>query len=209
MKFIITEDERLRILNLYEQTQSYQPSQFVKDIAKILSIPETTLSVYDLSLETFGGDENKYMEAAKLIIPELANVTDSTKLSNIINRKILESGQIIVKQMTDNYGKIQNYAQNVLSQLNAYQGQMTPYQKRVLDNFKAIPQKLVSTQQPTTATTQSNTSQAAGEKINTTNDRSYDYKLSGGKYYYSAKGQNKWIEAKGKGLESIKSKVKF
>jgi hypothetical protein len=209
MKFIITEDERLRILNLYEQTQSYQPSQFVKDIAKILSIPETTLSVYDLSLETFGGDENKYMEAAKLIIPELANVTDSTKLSNIINRKILESGQIIVKQMTDNYGKIQNYAQNVLSQLNAYQGQMTSYQKRVLDNFKAIPQKLVSTQQPTTATTQSNTSQAAGEKINTTNDRSYDYKLSGGKYYYSAKGQNKWIEAKGKGLESIKSKVKF
>jgi len=209
MKFIITEDERLRILNLYEQTQSYQPSQFVKDIAKILSIPETTLSVYDLSLETFGGDQNKYMEAAKLIIPELANVTDSTKLSNIINRKILESGQIIVKQMTDNYGKIQNYAQNVLSQLNAYQGQMTSYQKRVLDNFKAIPQKLVSTQQPTTATTQSNTSQAAGEKINTTNDRSYDYKLSGGKYYYSAKGQNKWIEAKGKGLESIKSKVKF
>jgi hypothetical protein len=209
MKFIITEDERLRILNLYEQTQSYQPSQFVKDIAKILSIHETTLSVYDLSLETFGGDENKYMEAAKLIIPELANVTDSTKLSNIINRKILESGQIIVKQMTDNYGKIQNYAQNVLSQLNAYQGQMTSYQKRVLDNFKAIPQKLVSTQQPTTATTQSNTSQAAGEKINTTNDRSYDYKLSGGKYYYSAKGQNKWIEAKGKGLESIKSKVKF
>ncbi len=209
MKFIITEDERLRILNLYEQTQSYQASQFVKDIAKILSIPETTLSVYDLSLETFGGDQNKYMEAAKLIIPELANVTDSTKLSNIINQKILESGQMIVNQMRDNYGKIQNYAQNVLSQLSSYQGQMTSYQKMVLDNFKGITQKLVSTQQPTTATTQSNTSQAAGEKINTTNDRSYDYKLSGGKYYYSAKGQNKWIEAKGKGLESIKSKIKF
>ena len=209
MKFIITEDERLRILNLYEQTQSYQPSQFVKDIAKILSIPETTLSVYDLSLETFGGDENKYMEAAKLIIPELVNVTDSAKLRNIINQKILGSGQIIVNQMRDNYGKIQNYDQNVLSQLNAYQGQMTSYQKMVLDNFKAMTQKLVSTQQPTTATTQSNTSQAAGEKINTTNDRSYDYKLSGGKYYYSAKGQNKWIEAKGKGLQSIKSKVKF
>lgn len=209
MKFIITEDERLRILNLYEQTQSYQPSQFVKDIAKILSIPETTLSVYDLSLETFGGDQNKYMEAAKLIIPELANVTDSAKLRNIINQKILESGQMIVNQMRDNYGKIQNYAQNVLSQLSSYQGQMTSYQKMVLDNFKAMTQKLVSTQQPTTATTQSNTSQAAGEKINTTNDRSYDYKLSGGKYYYSVKGQNKWVEAKGKSLQSIKSKVKF
>jgi hypothetical protein len=79
----------------------------------------------------------------------------------------------------------------------------------VLDNFKTTTQKLASAQQPTTATTQSNTSKVAGEKINTTNDRSYDYKLSGGKYYYSAKGQNKWVEAKGKGLESIKSKVKF
>jgi hypothetical protein len=47
------------------------------------------------------------------------------------------------------------------------------------------------------------------EKINTTNDRTYDYKLSGGKYYYSLKGQNKWIEANGKGLESIKSKINF
>ena len=46
-------------------------------------------------------------------------------------------------------------------------------------------------------------------KINTTNDRSYDYKLENGKYYYSLKGQNKWVEATGKGLESIKTKVKF
>ena len=48
-----------------------------------------------------------------------------------------------------------------------------------------------------------------GGKINTTNDGSYDYKFSNGKYYYTKKGQNKWIEAKGKGLESIKTKVKF
>jgi hypothetical protein len=209
MKFIITEDERSRILNLYEQTQSYQPSQFVKDIAKILSIPETTLYIYDLTPETFGGDQNKYMAAAKLVIPELANVTDSTKFGNIISQKIAESGQMTMNQVRNNYESIQNYAQNVLSQLNAYQGQMTSYQKMLLDNFKNATQKLVNAQQPTTATTQSNTSQAAGEKINTTNDRSYDYKLSGGKYYYSAKGQNKWIEAKGKGLQSIKSKVKF
>ena len=47
------------------------------------------------------------------------------------------------------------------------------------------------------------------EKINTTNDKTYDYKLSNGKYYYSLKGQNKWIEAKGNGLNSIKRKVKF
>jgi hypothetical protein len=47
------------------------------------------------------------------------------------------------------------------------------------------------------------------EKINTTNDRSYDYKLSNGKYYYTKKGMNQWVEATGKALESIKSKVKF
>jgi hypothetical protein len=46
-------------------------------------------------------------------------------------------------------------------------------------------------------------------KINTTNDKSYDYKLENGKYYYSVKGQNKWIEATGTGLNSIKTKVKF
>jgi|688.fasta_scaffold251195_2 hypothetical protein len=57
--------------------------------------------------------------------------------------------------------------------------------------------------------TTTNTKVSPTAKINTTNDRSYDYKLENGKYYYSKKGQNKWIEAKGKGLESIKSKIKF
>ena len=47
------------------------------------------------------------------------------------------------------------------------------------------------------------------EKINTTNDKSYDYKLSDGKYYYSTKGQNNWVESTGKGLESIKANIKF
>ena len=47
------------------------------------------------------------------------------------------------------------------------------------------------------------------EKINTTNDKTYDYKLSNGKYYYTLKGQNKWVEAKGKSLDAIKTRVKF
>ena len=209
MKFIITEEEKNRILNLYEQAGSYQPSQFVKDIAKILSIPETTLYPYDLELETFGGDKTKLQDATKLIFPELAKATGSTEFSKILSQKISESGQMVYNQIKDNYQKIQNYAQNVLSQLNDYQGKTTWYQKMLLDNFKTATQRLVNSQQSTTATTQSNTSQAAGEKINTTNDRSYDYKLSNGKYYYSAKGQNKWIEAKGKGLNAIKSRVKF
>ena len=57
--------------------------------------------------------------------------------------------------------------------------------------------------------TYSNEPPSTEEKINTTNDSTYDYKLSGDKYYYSLKGQNNWIEAIGKGLASIKSKVTF
>jgi len=58
--------------------------------------------------------------------------------------------------------------------------------------------------------------QNAGDKINTTNDKAYDYKLSGGKYYFKGKANTtyatkfpNWTEATGKGLEAIKSKVKF
>jgi len=52
------------------------------------------------------------------------------------------------------------------------------------------------------------------EKINTTHDKNYDYKLSNGKYYFKGKGSlstkyPNWVEAKGKGLESIKTNVKF
>ena len=47
------------------------------------------------------------------------------------------------------------------------------------------------------------------DKINTTNDKNYDYKLSNGEYYYSYKRKNSWVKATGKGLESIKKNVKF
>lgn len=35
------------------------------------------------------------------------------------------------------------------------------------------------------------------------------YEMVGDKYYYSLKGQNNWVEANGKVLESIKNKVTF
>jgi hypothetical protein len=54
------------------------------------------------------------------------------------------------------------------------------------------------------------------EKINTTHDNSFDYKLSGGKYYFKAKPNTSyskkypnWTEAKGEGLNKIKERVKF
>ena len=53
-------------------------------------------------------------------------------------------------------------------------------------------------------------------KINTTFDKAYDYKLENGKYYFKgkentqyAKNYPNWVEATGKGLEAIKSKVTF
>jgi hypothetical protein len=59
---------------------------------------------------------------------------------------------------------------------------------------------------PGTPTKQGLSSKA---KINTTNDGGYDYKLENGKYYYSEKGKNSWIEAEGDGLAAIKRIVKF
>jgi hypothetical protein len=54
------------------------------------------------------------------------------------------------------------------------------------------------------------------EKINTTNDKDYDYKFSNEKYYFkgkegrpSATKYPNWVEATGKGLEAIKKNVKF
>lgn len=53
-------------------------------------------------------------------------------------------------------------------------------------------------------------------KINTTFDKAYDYKLENGKYYFKGKENTQyakkypnWVEATGKGLEAIKTKVTF
>jgi hypothetical protein len=51
-------------------------------------------------------------------------------------------------------------------------------------------------------------------KINTTNDRAFDYKLENGKYFFKGKGAYaskypNWVEATGRGLEAIKANVKF
>jgi hypothetical protein len=82
-----------------------------------------------------------------------------------------------------------------------------------------------NTNQGTQTNTQTNTNQGTktntggvqlsqAAKINTTNDKSFDYALDNGKYYFKGKGTQaskypNWVEAKGNGLNSIKSKVKF
>ena len=211
-KFVITEDERKKILGLYEQAQTPQFSQFTIDMAKLYGIPTEEMSYlesYNTSLDA--ATRKKYFDLAP---QQLQNLS---------------------KKLAD-YGRQGTY-DNLLKSISSYSGNMTPEQKTFLDNqvsflqtnkpmydkfkgytddqWQQITQKMGQLKggaaQPTETTPQptNSTPTQQGEKINTTNDKSYDYKLSNGKYYYSTKGQNKWIEAKGKGLESIKSKVKF
>jgi uncharacterized protein YifE (UPF0438 family) len=88
---------------------------------------------------------------------------------------------------------------------DAYEGEVYTKSIKELDNFMKQDMNVL-----TSGTTQSGQTQtASSQKINTTHDKTYDYKLENNKYYYSFKGKNSWIEAKGKSFEAIKSKVKF
>jgi len=212
-KFIISEEERSRILNMYNlisegpedpaqdlknQAQnlstlanklSSEPntktplSQFTKDIAAIYGIPEEEAT----SLELFNDnlDEPTRVYYHKFYASQMNNFRDSL---------------LRIKQS----GKFDEF----LNQLKNYNGQMTESQKKFLATtislFESSKNVLSKPNQQNQAPQQNQ-----DEKINTTNDKSYDYKLSGGKYYYSKKNENNWVEAKGKGLEAIKSKVKF
>ena len=159
-------------------------SQFTKDMAKIYGIPEEECS----SLEAFNDnlDEPTRAYYSKLYTIQMYNFKDSVE-------KISQSGKF----------------DEFFNQLKSYNGQMTENQKKflttVISSLESYKKVLSKPNQQQGQSPQQN----QGEKINTTHDDSYDYKLSGGKYYYSKKGQNKWIESKGKSLEAIKSKVKF
>jgi hypothetical protein len=89
-------------------------------------------------------------------------------------------------------------------------------------NLKSYINSTKETQTTVNTTTQNQETQTkTGEfqlsqnaKINTTNDKSFDYALDNGKYYFKGKGTQaskypNWVEAKGNGLNNIKSKVKF
>jgi hypothetical protein len=212
-KFIITEEEKSIIRNMYNliseepvdpaqdikkevqnittlaKQLSSKPntqtplSQFTKDIATIYGIPEEEAS----SLEVFNDnlDEPTRAYYHKFYASQINNFKDSVV-------KISQSGKF----------------DEFFNQLKTYNGQMTENQKKFLTT---IISSLESYKKVLPKPNQQGQSlqQNQGEKINTTHDSSYDYKLSGGKYYYSKKGQNQWIESKGKRLEAIKSKIKF
>ena len=205
-KFIITEEEKLRILNLYEQTQN---SQFTQDIAAILGVAEDEISYIEGFNETL--DINKRKEYFDKLEGQKKNLTFA--LAKLARQNLLDA---VVNQLGSYSKPMGNAQKDFLNDLVVNLKATKP----IYDKFKTFPedqwnefvQKNVTVDTPQVSNepeTSDQPSQEGDEKINTTNDRSYDYKLSGGKYYYSTKGQNNWIEAKGKGLEAIKSKIKF
>ena len=213
-KFIISEEERSRILNMYNlisegpedpaqdlknQAQnlsilanklSSEPntqtplSQFTKDMAAIYGIPEEEAT----SLEAFNDnlDEPTRAYYSKFYASQMNNFKDSVA-------KISQSGKF----------------DEFFNQLKSYNGQMTENQKKLLTTIISSLESYKNVLPKPNQQQGQSPQQNQGEKINTTHDKSYDYKLSNGKYYYSAKGQNKWVESTGKSLEAIKTKVKF
>jgi hypothetical protein len=167
-KFIITEEEKSRILSLYEKVGDPLTSQ-------ALSSPKAQTT------KTYAQFLNNYYKL-NLSSAKTGNWNDKD-YNDTLKKFMEEKGvPVWVCKTGDGYCGDGDDGQVVANGS---------------ENIKKL-HDLITGQQTSTE-----------EKINTTHDDSYDYKLSGGKYYYSKKGQNKWIEAKGKSLESIKSKVKF
>jgi hypothetical protein len=219
-KFVITEDERKKILGLYEQAQTPQFSQFTTDMANIYGIPAEEMSYlesYNTSLDA--ETRKKYFDLAPQQLQKVAyKIADAARKGNVDN--IMSSLTSYSKSITPEQ---KTFLDNQVSFLQTHKPMYDKFKGYTDEDWGKITQRLDGVKQrigqlggntqPTETTPESqptnDTSTQQGEKINTTNDRSYDYKLSNGKYYYSTKGQNKWIEAKGKGLEAIKSKVQF
>ena len=206
-KFVITEEEKHRILNLYEQDQTQGYSQFTQDFASMIGVPTEEVSYLESTNENL--DVPKRQEYYKLAMNQI-------KKLNFAFAKWARDGKLDgVLSMLKGYNKPMNQSQKQILQsiITTIETQKPQYEKfRTMpeDQWEQYFQSNVrvddfsssETQQPTTTL-------SSDEKINTDHDRSYDYKLSGGKYYYSTKGQNNWVEAKGTGINAIKSKVKF
>jgi len=126
----------------------------------------------------------------------LQHVSDNGGFDKVLNQlKLYYNGQIGAKGVMNEEQKL--WLNDFIKLLETMGPQLVRF-------WKGLPQEKVSVN-----LSNPNELPSSEEKINTTNDRTYDYKLSGGKYYYSLKGQNNWVEANAKGLESIKSKVTF
>ena len=208
-KFIITEEEKKRILGLYEQAQPQGYSQFTEDVAKMIGVPTEEVSYLESANENL--DVAKRQEYHKLAMNQIKNITFAFA-------KWAREGKFdYVLSTLKGYNRPMSETQKQIIQslITTTESQKPQYEKfRTMpeDQWEQYFQSNVTVDTPQVSNepeTSDQPNQEGDEKINTTNDRSYDYKLSGGKYYYTTKGEDNWIEAKGKGLEAIKSKIQF
>ena len=168
-KFIISEEERKRIIGLYERIGDKHT-------------PESSSSYKAAHTKETAQFLNNYY---KINLTSSTTGNWSDKDYNDYLKKFMEEKGIPVWVCKKGDGYCHDNSE----------GEVTTKETVKLKQSMGLPVKGQSTN--------------GQEKINTTNDKSYDYKLSNGKYYYTKKGLNKWVEATGKSLEAIKTKVKF
>ena len=71
-KFVITEEEKHRILNLYEQGQTQGYSQFTQDFASMIGVPVEDVTSLESANENL--DLPKRLEYQKLIMDQNKNI---------------------------------------------------------------------------------------------------------------------------------------
>jgi len=204
-------DKLKQSMNLQGEDKS---ATFLSDFAKMYGVTSEEASNINVSSGQTMMDIGKNTLMGPLKEATLQHAGDNGGFDKVLNQlKLYYNGQIGAKGVMNEEQKL--WLNDFIKLLESMGPQLVRF-------WKGLPQEKVSVKVgdpnyvPSTEVLQSVNSGLdrysqglSQEKINTTNDRTYDYKLSGGKYYYSLKGQNKWIEANGKGLESIKSKINF
>lgn len=201
-RFIITEEEKSRIRGLYEYVD--ESDTFLDQFSRIYGVPLEEISNINVSSGQTQIDIAKNTLMGPLKEVTLQHVRDNGSFDKVLNQlKSYQNGQIGVKGVMNEEQKL--WLNDFIKVLQTVKPVLEKrMQSLSQEEFEKLWRPLTYSKE-----TPSNEPPSTEEKINTTNDRTYDYKLSGGKYYYSLKGQNKWIEANGKGLESIKSKINF
>jgi hypothetical protein len=204
-------DKLKQLMNIQGEDKS---ATFLSDFAKMYGVPVEDVSNINVSSGQTMMDIGKNTLMGPLKEVTLQHASENGGIDRVLNQlNSYYKGQIGAKGVMNDEQKL--WLNDFIKLLQTIRPQLARFSK-------GLPQEKVSVKVgdpnyvPSTEVLQSVKSGLdrysqglSQEKINTTNDRTYDYKLSGGKYYYSLKGQNKWIEANGKGLESIKSKINF
>lgn len=202
MKFIITEEEKNRIRSLYEYVD--ESDTFLDQFSRIYRVPMEDAESINFSSGQTQMDIVKNTLMGPLKIPTIEHAREKGRLDRLLQELLsFYKGETGLKGSVSEEQKI--WLNNFIETLKSIKPQIEKYvQSLSQEDFEKLWRPLTKSEE-----IPSNEPPSTEEKINTTNDSTYDYKLSGGKYYYSLKGQNNWVEANGKGLESIKSKVTF